>query len=156
MKQKKGNAGFTLIELLAVIVVLAIVAVLGTTTVMPLLEDIRLDTFAKEANDLKSAGSSAVSLIMLGKDEIKGNYTTITNGYCFTLENLKAAGLYEKDDTNYQGIVKATKAEGSNVYTYDVSLGSDKYFTHKTSGNFSAEDVKLTKEEATGYVESCS
>ena len=146
MKGLKENKGFTLIELLAVIVVLAIVMVLAVTTVLPYMTQARKEAFALEANTAKDAASSAMSLIMIGSLD-EDYYVSYEDGsYCFTIENLMKAGLYEKDakDENdnyvYQGIVKVTQSE-DKAYTYEVSLKNDQYYVSAISKEVVKGDV---------------
>lgn len=154
MNRERKNAGFTLMELLAVIVVLAIVAVIGTTTVLPLLNDTKDEAFATEANEFKGAAYDAISLIILNKMDT-ANYTKIANGYCFTVKNLIDEGVFDKDDGNYAGTVYATKEAGSNVYKYEVSFSNgDDYYVYKNGGKITTDDLSET--QPSGYKATCS
>ena len=124
-----NKKGFTLIELLAVIVVLGIVMVIGTTTVLPLLEKSQKNAFATEANSAIESASNSVSLISLGEYE-DPYYEITTNGtvtgYCFTLEQLRNVGFWKKNDiTGYEGSVTVTKS--GNIYTYSVTMHNANY-----------------------------
>ncbi|MBE6156489.1 MAG: type II secretion system protein [Firmicutes bacterium] len=142
MKVLNEKKGFTLIELLAVIVVLAIVMVLAATTVLPYMANARKQAFATEAETVKKAASQAVSLIGIGSVTDASKYTKTTNGYCFTVQNLKDLGLFEKDDANYAGVVEVTKS--GNNYTYLVKMkNSEFYVSQTTAGSINAtSDVK--------------
>jgi len=149
-KVLKGKKGFTLIELLAVIVVLAIVMVLAATTVLPYMSNARKDAFALEANTARKAAANAVSLINAGA--VKTNYTKTANGYCFTIADLKALGLFEKDysegekandvsDDEYVGVVEVTQS--ANAFTYLVKMkNSDFYVSQTTAGDIKAANLK--------------
>ncbi len=162
MDRKKGNAGFTLMELLAVIVVLAIVSVIGTATVLPLLSNIRENGFVTEVNELKSAGSKAISLIMLEDENAKAAAKAVTGGYCFTVEDLIDLGVFEKPkDSHYAGTVIATKAEGANVYSYKVSLyngdTNNPFYGYEDNGTFAKGEIINNEDEAisAGYTATC-
>ncbi len=143
MDNKKG---FTLIELLAVIVILAIVTVIGATTILPYIQNAGKDAFTDEANYVIDAASNAVSLIQI--NSITNNYTSITNGYCFTLKNLVDLGLWNKDanvvsataaSNKYSGTVRVTKASSGNGYVYQLSMTDGKKYlaTKATTGSIS-------------------
>ncbi|MBE6156490.1 MAG: type II secretion system protein [Firmicutes bacterium] len=163
----RNNKGFTLIELLAVIVVLAIVMVLAATTVLPYMANARKQAFATEAETVKKAASQAVSLIGIGSIAEKTgeteNYKKVTvkegevtkTGYCFTIAQLKSLGLFEKDDTSYEGTVTALK-EG-NSYKYTVHMkNSNYYILQASSGNITTADVKDgTPGQDAGFKSSC-
>ena len=146
----KNKHGFTLIELLAVIVVLAIVMVLAATTVLPYMTEARQESFALEANAIKDAAKNAISLISVGK--LSADYYTLVDAdqsdsdpseddYCFDVSDLKNAGLFEKDDESYKGIVVAIKK--GNSYTYTVRLKNSEYAVNK-EGNISKDDIIST------------
>ncbi len=131
-----NKKGFTLIELLAVIVVLAIVALIGYSTVLPLLERTRKNAFATEANNVLDAAQTA----MTANDFPTGVVTPIMIGtkYCYKLEDLKTAGLLTKRDlTNYSGQVVVTKSEDSTThnvtYSYSLKMKNDKYAVNGVS-----------------------
>jgi len=159
MKGIRNKKGFTLIELLAVIVVLAIVMVLATTTVLPYMANARKDSFALEVNTAKEAASQAVSLIMIGS--VKDKYTTIKNaqgettGYCISIENLKALGLFDKDDSNYQGVVNIEKNNG--VFTYKIQMKNADFFVKEMTGEVKSNHVgDKTDADYAKVVTSCS
>ena len=160
MKNLKEKKGFTLIELLAVIVVLAIVMVLAATTVLPYMTSARQESFALEANAAKDAASNAVSLIMIGELD-SSNYTETKDGsgnvtgYCFTIKNLKDAGLFEKDDDKYTGVVKVSKT--SNAYTYLVEMQNDEFFVKQTAaGDVKTENVSARTDATNDVTVACS
>lgn len=131
MKVLKSRKGFTLIELLAVIVVLAIVMVLATTTVLPYMSNSKKDAFVIEANTAREAAAQAVSLITIGS--VTDNYKKTTDGYCFTIENLKALGLFTKGDSSYGGIV--TVKQSGNKYIYQVEMQNGTFYVKQSSTN---------------------
>lgn len=154
MKTLKDKKGFTLIELLAVIVVLAIVTVLATRSVLPFLANAGRDAFAIEANEAMGGASDAMSLLTI--NAISSNYTIeSTNTYCFTLADLKALGLWNKDDNSYAGTVTVT-ASGT-AFSYAVEMYNDEYYVKTTSGQIDAEDdvKKVTDSIKSGIKISC-
>lgn len=158
MKILKEKKGFTLIELLAVIVILAVVAVIGATTVLPYIQNANERAFAVEANQVKDAASQAVSLIQIGSltSNFEDQSTSSAKVYCFTLENLVDAGLWTKDkgsiynedsnaNGNYKGTVTATQS--GNAYTYSVSMTDGSLYVSGESGNINSGAVHKTSEQ---------
>ncbi len=153
LNEKKG---FTLIELLAVIVILAIVTVIGATTILPYIQNAGRDAFSDEANYVVEAASNAVSLIQIGS--VTTNYTevksgTTVTGYCFTLKNLVDLGLWNKDATvvsdtaatnKYSGKVKVMKS--GSAYTYQLNMTDGKKFlaTKAIDGAISVSESTTT------------
>ena len=133
----KNKKGFTLIELLAVIVVLAIVMVLAATTVLPYVGEIRKKAFITEVNTLKRAAENGIDLIVTGK--ISNNYTKTDYGYCFTLENLENLGIFNKDDNEYDGIVKVIK--NNNSFEYSISMKNNNFYINNFNGEITENDV---------------
>ena len=163
MKGLKENKGFTLIELLAVIVVLAIVMVLAVTTVLPYMNKARKEAFALEANAAKDAASNAMSLIMIGSltdnykftagNKTDSNNTNDNDKYCFTIENLKAAGLYEKDDTNYKGTI-IVEQKTDKTYEYTVNFKNAQYYV--TDSKVDVVSTAVQEGTPTSFTDTCS
>ena len=131
MKGLKNKKGFTLIELLAVIVVLAIVTVIASSSILPYMANAGKDAFTTEANTAIDGASNAMSLISLGN--AGNNYTLKSNDdgsktYCFTLDNLKALSLWDKDDSNYGGQVVVSVPASGYAYTYTVTMHNKDYY----------------------------
>ena len=147
-----NKKGFTLIELLAVIVILAIVMVLASSSILPFMRNAGRDSFALEANGVIDSASNAISLITVGSinsdNGSYGNQTVANNTnnahfkhnnnksqYCFSLDYLVKFGLFDlkeaslKSDTGgkgkYEGAVVASK--NGNAYTYTVYLSNGEY-----------------------------
>ena len=144
MKGLKNKEGFTLIELLAVIVVLAIVTVIASSSILPYMANAGRDAFVTEANTAIDGASSAMSLISLGS--AGNNYTSKDNAdgtktYCFTLDNLKALSLWDKDDANYAGKVVVTVPASGYAYTYEVTMHNKDYYVNG-SGTIVADSVE--------------
>ncbi len=159
MKTFRDNKGFTLIELLAVIVVLAIVTVIATRSVLPYMKDAGKDSFVVEANTLKGGATDAMSLMSLGK--AGSNYSTKAGEdgatlYCFTLDNLKALGQWDKQDDNYGGRVVVKVPANSNAYEYKVTLHSETYYVDSVTGTVKNTDVKDYKSVPSTVVFDCT
>ena len=151
-----NKKGFTLIELLAVIVVLAIVMVLAVTTVLPYMGQARKDAFATEAEAAKSAAANAVSLIMLGNKLTENtDYKVISGGYCFTIDQLVAAGLLETETGKYDGVVKATSTN-DKAYTYEAHISDGASYVMKSGAEVKGEDVVESNSTPSGFLTSCS
>jgi len=145
MKGLKNKKGFTLIELLAVIVVLAIVTVIASSSILPYMANAGKDAFVSEANIAIDGASNAMSLISLGNVSTSNYKTgTDTDGnttYCFTLQNLKDLSLWDKDDENYAGNVVVTVPKaGGYSYTYTVTMHNKDYYV-TGSGTIASDDV---------------
>ena len=157
MKNMEGKKGFTLIELLAVIVVLAIVAVLGASIILPALANARKEAFVSESNNFLEAASQGISLIQVGSitnaelTAVGNDYKLTTSGttktYCFTLPGLIKLGLFDKKtDSNgivpdYNGKVLVSVTEGSKMYTYTTTFSNKDFYVASKVGNITSGDV---------------
>lgn len=164
MKNLKDNRGFTLIELLAVIVILAIVMVLASSSILPFMRNAGRDSFALEANGVIDAASNAISLITVGSIKSDGSYNNqsvpgdteaerdklfnISDDktiYCFSLDYLVKFGLFDLKEeslvTNggkYTGVVVATK--NGNAYTYKVYIKNDEFMVNGVENTVDKEN----------------
>lgn len=151
MKTLKDRNGFTLIELLAVIVVLAIVTVIATQSILPLIANVGRDSFASEANIAIEGASDAMTLITIGSvDSSNYTYDDTNKTYCFTLENLNNLGFFDKDLDNggYEGTV-TVQPSGSN-YTYSIEMHNDDYYVKTTGGSVKTEDLSADEPNGVG------
>jgi prepilin-type N-terminal cleavage/methylation domain-containing protein len=141
--KKLNNNGFTLIELLAVIIVLAIVALVGYSTIFPILDSSKKQAFATEANFLLDAAQNAMTLNQLGKNlgtEVTENGKKYT---CFTLSDLAAENLFEKnlkkdeqgnDIVEYKGKVLVAIDPSNHLATYTVYMKNNDYSVSNVTG----------------------
>lgn len=142
MKILNEKKGFTLIELLAVIVILAIVAVIGYSTVLPLLEKARRNAFATQANNVLDAAQTAFTAYNLHLDTGSDPSKTITTGsgasavtkWCYlasggsgTTKDLYQIGALTKElkSSEWKGYVMIEKS--GEIYTYKLYLTNAKY-----------------------------
>lgn len=153
--------GFTLIELLAVIVVLAIVAVLGTTTVLPLLSDARESAFRTEASDVITAFDAAKILGDAGKREY-GNPTgsSCQKGkiVCITVSTLINWGTYDGDSDTYKGKVIIDTTNTKPTYTLYFKKGAEFAFVNQNYTNY-VDNGDLVVPDSTNWndsYETCS
>lgn len=157
MKLLKNKNGFTLIELLAVIVVLAIIMLIATTQVLPLIEDSRIGGFTSTANTIVST----VETVVLA-DEIKGQ--SINSNVCYTIKYLydegylgKITGVAVDDEatSGYAGYVTVTKsAEGSTTSTYVYTISLIDYSTSYRVYNYNYSSNGLLDSEASEFKQS--
>ena len=166
MKIIGEKKGFTLIELLAVIVVLAIVAIVGYSTILPLLGNTRRNAFLSEANYAVDAASRAVSVLQLGSmsaSDLGTNSRGAANAngeykYCFTVKALADAGLYNKEeakatDAAFKGRILVVPS--GNTFTYTVTMTNGTY----QISSIAADALKLesvTDGDGTGLTVDCS
>lgn len=158
IKTFKEKNGFTLIELLAVIVVLAIVMVMASTTILPYLSRSRYNAFAIEVNATRDAASKAMTLVTigsitstdLGTTGADYNYTQAEDGttkYCFSLKKLIELGIIENKDIDndlgadkYEGRVIVENKKDSRAYTYTVSMHSSDLAVKNKAGELDGSD----------------
>lgn len=147
--KKMNNKGFTLVELLAVIVVLAIIMLIATRSVLPLVERSRKGAFASSANTVLD-----VAQTVQVTDQISSH-----NYKCYTIKYLIDNQYLEKmTNAEYSGIViinKVTTSTGTTV-TYNEYLysGTKRYALNgglsATKSTFVESDV-LTDQSETTY-----
>ncbi len=116
----KNNYGFTLMELLAVIVVLAIVSVIGTSTVLPLLSNVRESAFRVGATNAVKSADSAIRLVELEEQDYTNDGTNCKIGkkVCFTIDTLVKWGVNDGEIGTYKGKVVVDTTDSNNpVYT---------------------------------------
>lgn len=103
-----NKKGFTLIELLAVIVVLAIIMLIATTQVVPLITSAREDGFASTANTIVSTTQTVVMT-----DEITNTYYD-----CYDVEYLLDEKYLENISSGtYEGYVLVNRSDSSYTIT---------------------------------------
>lgn len=174
MKRMKDNRGFTLIELLAVIVILAIVMVLASSSILPFMRNAGRDAFALEANGVIDAASNAISLITVGSIDADGSYngqpvpgntaddkkkhfnkvtTDTATKYCFSLDYLVKFGLFDlkeaslKSDSAGKGTYEGMveAVKNGNAYTYTVYIKNDEFMVNGIANTVDKEkDVKVS------------
>ena len=160
LKEKKG---FTLIELLAVIVILAIVTVIGATTVLPYIRNAKESAFADEVHYVIEAASNAINLKNLHQID-NDNFTSTTSNdittYCITIEKLVDLGLWTKDASaiynatsnatgKYKG--KVLISEAGEGYSYSVSMTSGDYYVKDFGSTNTVDDVASSEPSGISY-----
>lgn len=165
-----NNKGFTLIELLAVIVILAIVMVLASTSIIPFMQNASKDSFAIEANGAMDAASNAISLISIGsieRDAATNKDFSYTPGsgatgekYCFSIDWLVDKGLFDLDTKSlksnggkYAGVVEVSKS--GNAYSYTVSMYNGSFKVSSVTNTVERENVSGA-DNVTGVKVSCN
>ena len=137
----KNNTGFTLVELLAVIVILAVIILIASSNVGTIMTNARKNALAMEGNTLINSAKQAYQIAILnGK-------VTGTDSVCFSLEDLKNNGYFEKSDDKYKGSVLISPDSAGKVisYTFWISNGSY-YVTGPTGTTGSAAEPVNTAE----------
>lgn len=116
---RNNKKGFTLVELLAVIVILAVVMLIGITSIGPLMANSRKSALRSDGLDLMNAAKTAYQAEAL-KTVPEFNST---QSVCMSLEWLKKEG-YTENKQNYKGSVLVTYASGQYSYKYWIANGT--------------------------------
>ena len=116
---RNNKKGFTLVELLAVIVILAVVMLVGITSIGPLMANSRKSALRSDGLDLMNAAKTAYQAEALKSSPA----FTATSTVCMPLEWLKKEG-YTENKQNYKGSVLVTYASGQYSYTYWIANGT--------------------------------
>ena len=131
--------GFTLIELLAVIVILAVIMLVATTSVQGVMLDARKGSFRNEFLSLLESANIQASL-----DQMNGlNGMNRANGKtCYTLSKI---AQFSKKDT-YKGSVLVTKAEGKT--TFKAWMSNGEFVIADKDGTVQNSDVSAENTDA--------
>lgn len=116
---RNNKKGFTLVELLAVIVILAVVMLVGITSIGPLMANSRKSALRSDGLDLMNAAKTAYQAEALKTDPAFTATTTV----CMPLDWLKNEG-YTENKNKYKGSVLVTYASGQYSYTYWIANGT--------------------------------
>ena len=116
---RNNKKGFTLVELLAVIVILAVVMLIGITSMGPIMANSRKSALRSDGLDLMNAAKTAYQAEALKTSPA----FTATSTVCMPLEWLKKEG-YTENKQNYKGSVLVTYASGQYSYKYWIANGT--------------------------------
>ena len=116
---RNNKKGFTLVELLAVIVILAVVMLVGITSIGPLMANSRKSALRSDGLDLMNAAKTAYQAEALKTSQA----FTATATVCMPLEWLKKEG-YTENKQDYKGSVLVTYASGQYSYKYWIANGT--------------------------------
>ena len=116
---RNNKKGFTLVELLAVIVILAVVMLIGITSIGPLMANSRKSALRSDGLDLINAAKTAYQAEALKTDPEFNS----TQSVCMSLEWLKKEG-YTENKQNYKGSVLVTYSNNQYSYSYWISNGT--------------------------------
>ena len=116
---RNNKKGFTLVELLAVIVILAVVMLVGITSIGPLMANSRKSALRSDGLDLMNAAKTAYQAEALKTDPSFTATTTV----CMSLDWLKNEG-YTENKNKYKGSVLVTYASGQYSYKYWIANGT--------------------------------
>lgn len=116
---RNNKKGFTLVELLAVIVILAVVMLIGITSIGPLMANSRKSALRSDGLDLMNAAKTAYQAEALKTTPA----FTATATVCMPLSWLKEEG-YTENKQNYKGSVLVTYASGQYSYKYWIANGT--------------------------------
>ena len=135
-----NKKGFTLVELLAVIVILAVVMLIGGTTVLPMMQKAQKSSLGTEGVSMKKAAENAFQTEL-----IKGSSATFksTDKVCFSIAYLCANGYYDKGCTGsgdkYTGSVLVSP--GASSTEYHMWISNETYvYDNKTDSEITNPD----------------
>lgn len=135
----KNSKGFTLIELLAVIVVLAIVTVIASSSILPYMSNARPDAFKVEATNVINSAKSVMDLYNMNEISLKGNTSSCKkdNVICFTVQELIDLGIYKDKTGAFSGkvLIDITN-QTSPSYTLYLQKGAEFNITGGTSTDY--------------------
>ncbi len=124
---KSLKKGFTLVELLSVIVILAVVVLIATNAVVPMMSSARKQVLATEAN------------LMLGSAKTLYTQDGGTGDKCYSFQDLKDAGLIEKEDEGYNGSFLIESKDGG--YSYKIWLSNGTNLIEDKAPDVTSDDV---------------
>ncbi len=152
---KLNKKGFTLVELLAVIVVLAVVILIASSSVGSAMIRARKGALAIEANEAINSAKSAYQLEVL-------DGTIQSGGACFSIEFLNKEGYFSKGaNEKYKGSVLVSPSADGRTFDYKVWLtnGSFTILGKDATGANKGADVGVTgtgAESGDTAVENCN
>lgn len=142
--------GFTLIELLAVIVILAVIMLVASTSVSGVMKNAKQGTFRNEFLSFLESAQLRANLDQMNGDHFKANSDTV----CY---NMEAVSQFSKSKgAGYTGSVLVKKENGAFTFTGWMSNGE--FTIINKNGNLKTTDVNDfststdPKWDATNYV----
>jgi len=153
----KNNKGFTLIELLAVIVVLAIVTVIASSSILPYMANARVDAFEVEATNIVKSAQSAMDLYNMGEVKLKGDTASCKKDktVCFSVQELIDLGIYPDKTGNFSGRVEVDITNSTNpIYKLYLQKGAEFYIDGGTETDY--VDSNSVKSGNGSIVSTCS
>lgn len=133
-KLLEKREGFTLIELLAVIVILAVIMLVASTSVAGVMKNAKQGTFRNEfLSFLESAQIKA------GLDQMDGTtLRTPGSSKCYALSDITQ--FSKSTDANYAGSVKVTK-KADNSLEYKAWLSNKEFIITNNDSGVQLSDV---------------
>ena len=132
--KKINKNGFTLVELLSVVVILAVVVLIATNAVVPMMGNAKKQVLATEANKFMTAAKT----LYVNK--------SATGTKCYTYDEVIGSGLIEKNDEAYKGSFEI--AENNGKYTYKIWLSNGTNMVDGKSPDVTSEDVIDSSDDA--------
>lgn len=133
-KLLEKREGFTLIELLAVIVILAVIMLVASTSVTGVMKNAKQGTFRNEFLSLLESAQIKANLDQMGGTILKSPGDT----KCYKLSEITQFSKY--NDTNYKGSVKVTK-KADNTLEYKAWLSNKEFIIKNKDGSVQLSDV---------------
>lgn len=136
---KMNKKGFTLVELLAVIVILAVVMLIATTAVGPLMTKSRKSALGTEGIGLVDAAKMAYQ----AEQADSNSGIKATSSACFSLDWLYEHNYFEKSDADgyYGSVLVSRQSDGKYEYTFWIGNGT--YAFEGLGVDYDVEDSKV-------------
>ena len=133
---RNNKKGFTLVELLAVIVILAVVMLIGITSMGPIMANSRKSALKSDGIDLMNAAKTAYQAeAMTNNPAFQPNQSI-----CFDITWLVAKG-YAENKQSYNASVLVKYDSSTNQYSYTYWIGNKTYDFLEATGNTDFEDA---------------
>ena len=152
-----NKKGFTLVELLAVIVILAIIAIVGTTAIGPVIQNSRKDSIIDEAQTIADAVTLTASMIDAEQTTtctiFNTSYKTsdTTSVYVVSLDKLAGCGYYKKKNNNLQGYV-VVNSDNYSISSYCFGDRNTSYgLKEKSSSELTRTNVTQQQDKTKYY-----
>jgi prepilin-type N-terminal cleavage/methylation domain len=147
---RNNKKGFTLVELLAVIVILAVVMLIGITSMGPIMANSRKSALKSDGIDLMNAAKTAYQAeAMTNNPAFQPNQSI-----CFDITWLVAKG-YAENKQSYNASVLVKYDSSTNQYSYTYWIGNKTYDFLEATGNTDFEDAANHNDSNNAALQKC-
>lgn len=147
---RNNKKGFTLVELLAVIVILAVVMLVGITSIGPIMANSRKSALKSDGIDLMNAAKTAYQAeAMTNSPAFQPNQSI-----CFDINWLVAKG-YAENKQSYKASVLVKYDPSTNQYSYSYWIGNKTYDFLGATGNTDYEAAANHEDSNDAALQKC-